>query len=60
MKALIAAGMAALERTCVLPVKLEAGKTYGFWLNSANFGNLMDEDQRKAVPYLLVFQTADR
>jgi RNA polymerase sigma-70 factor (ECF subfamily) len=45
------------KRTCVLPVKLEPGKTYACWLNSQNFHNFKDTDGRPAVPYLLVFQT---
>jgi len=46
------------KRTCVLPVKLEPGKTYVTWLNSAKYGNFKDADGRSAVPYLLVFETA--
>ena len=45
------------KRTCVLPVKLEPGKTYAVWVNSAKFGNFKDADGRSAVPYLLVFKT---
>ena len=45
------------KRTCVLPVKLEPGKTYAIWLNSEKFGNFKDADGRSAVPYLLVFKT---
>lgn len=45
------------KRTCVARVKLEPGTTYGFWLNSQNFGNFKDKDGRSAVPYLLVFET---
>jgi Bacterial Ig-like domain len=45
------------KRTCVLPVKLNAGKTYAIWLNSAKFGNFKDADGRSAVPYLLIFET---
>ncbi|MEM1442371.1 MAG: Ig-like domain-containing protein [Verrucomicrobiota bacterium] len=45
-------------RTCSLDVKLEAGKTYGFWLNSKKFGNFKDTKGKSAVPYLLVFRTA--
>ena len=45
------------RRTCVLPVKLEAGKTYAIWVNSEKFGNFKDTDGRSAVPYLLVFKT---
>jgi RNA polymerase sigma-70 factor (ECF subfamily) len=48
------------KRTCVLPVKLEAGKTYAIWLNSEKFGNFKDPDGHPAVPYLLVFQTKNR
>jgi RNA polymerase sigma-70 factor (ECF subfamily) len=47
----------AEKRTCILPVKLEPGKTYAMWLNSQNFGNFKDADGHSAVPYLLVFQT---
>jgi RNA polymerase sigma-70 factor (ECF subfamily) len=45
------------KRTCVLPVKLEAGKTYAVWVNSEKFENFKDTGGRPAVPYLLVFKT---
>ena len=45
------------RKTCVLPVKLEAGRTYVTWLNSQRFTNFKDEQRRSAVPYLLVFET---
>jgi hypothetical protein len=45
------------KRTCVLPVKLEAGKTYAVWVNSEKFENFKDADGKSAVPYLLVFKT---
>ena len=45
------------KRTCVLPVKLEPGKTYAIWVNSEKFSNFKDADGRSAVPYLLVFKT---
>lgn len=45
-------------RTCVVRVKLEPGRTYGWWLNSRQFGNFKDRDGRAAVPYLLTFETA--
>jgi len=45
-------------KTCVLPVQLEPDHTYGFWLNSAKFGNFKDRQGRSAVPYLLVFKTS--
>jgi Bacterial Ig-like domain len=46
-------------KTCVLPVKLEPGKTYVLQLNSltGKFANFKDRQQQAAVPYLLVFQT---
>jgi hypothetical protein len=45
------------KRTCVLPVKLEAGKTYAIWVNSEKFKNFKDTDGRASVPYLLVIET---
>jgi RNA polymerase sigma-70 factor (ECF subfamily) len=45
------------RRTCVLPVKLEPGKTYVLWLNVDRFQNFKDADGQAAVPYLLVFET---
>jgi RNA polymerase sigma-70 factor (ECF subfamily) len=48
------------QRTCVLKVKLEPNKTYGFWLNSGNFHGFKDRQGHSAVPYLLVFHTANK
>lgn len=46
------------KRTCVLPVKLEPGKTYAIWVNSGEkFTNFKDTAGRPSVPYLLVFKT---
>jgi RNA polymerase sigma-70 factor (ECF subfamily) len=45
------------KRTCVMPVKLEPGKTYVLWLNTEKFHNFKDADGNPAVPYLLVFET---
>ena len=45
------------RRTCVLPVTLEAGKTYAIWVNNEKFTNFKDADGNSAVPYLLVFKT---
>jgi RNA polymerase sigma-70 factor (ECF subfamily) len=45
------------KRTCVVPVKLEPGKTYVLWFNRAQFNSFRDTDNNPAVPYLLVFQT---
>jgi hypothetical protein len=44
-------------KTCVMPVKLEGGKKYVVWFNSANFQNFKDVDGRPAEPYLLTFTT---
>ena len=44
-------------KTCLLKVKLEPGKTYGYWINSQSFKNFKDRQGRSAVPYMLVFQT---
>lgn len=48
------------KRTCVLPVKLQPGKTYVIWINSEKFNYFKDTEKNSAVPYLLVFQTASR
>jgi len=45
------------QRTCVLPVKLQPGKTYAIWVNSQKFRNFKDAAGHPAVPYLLVFKT---
>lgn len=45
------------HRTCVLKVRLEPGRTYGWWLNSEQFKNFTDQAGQPAVPYLLIFQT---
>jgi RNA polymerase sigma-70 factor (ECF subfamily) len=45
------------KRTCVMPVKLEPGKTYVIWLNTGKFHGFQDTSHYPSVPYLLVFQT---
>ena len=45
------------QKTCVLRVKLEPNKTYGYWLNSQNFHGFRDQQNHPAVPYLLAFRT---
>jgi hypothetical protein len=45
------------QKTCVLKVKLEPDKTYGFWLNSPEFHNFRDQQGQPAIPYLFVFKT---
>lgn len=47
-------------KTCVLPVKLQAGKFYASWLNSSKFHNFKDASGRPSVPYLLTFRTAEK
>jgi hypothetical protein len=41
------------QKTCVLKVKVEANKTYAFWLNRGRFQNFRDQKNHPAVPYLL-------
>ena len=41
----------------MLPVKLEPGKTYVLLLNPPKFSSFMDEQGRRALQYMLVFQT---
>jgi len=48
------------QKTCVLKVKLEPNKTYGYWINSEKFRGFKDQQGLSAVPYLLVFKTKDR
>jgi RNA polymerase sigma-70 factor (ECF subfamily) len=45
------------KRTCVLPVKLQPGKTYAVWINSEKLYDFKDTKGQPAVPYLLVFKT---
>ncbi|MDD5596985.1 MAG: DUF4019 domain-containing protein [Victivallaceae bacterium] len=46
------------RRTCVLPVKLQPGKTYIIRINPPEFNSFRDTAGNPAIPYLLVFQTA--
>ena len=45
------------KKTCVLPVKLEPGKTYVIWINSGKFNYFKDKNKTSAIPYLIVFET---
>jgi hypothetical protein len=45
------------HKTVVLKVRLEPGKTYGFWINSTANHGFQDTQQQPAVPYLLTFKT---
>jgi len=53
-------GYEADHKTCVLKVKLEPNRTYGYWINSQNFHGFKDQQGHAAVPYLLVFRTRER
>ncbi len=46
------------KRTCILPVKLQPGKTYALWINTQKNTNFKDTNHASAVPYLLAFETA--
>jgi RNA polymerase sigma-70 factor (ECF subfamily) len=46
-------------KTCVMPVRLEPGKTYCVWFNNSTYQNFKDADGRPAVPYLLNFTTSE-
>lgn len=48
------------HKTCVMKVKLEPGKTYGWWINSPKFHGFQDTQHHPAVPYLLTFKTRDQ
>ncbi|MDD4857302.1 MAG: Ig-like domain-containing protein [Candidatus Krumholzibacteria bacterium] len=45
------------QRTFILPVKLEPGKTYAVLLNNEKFKNFKDRQKHSAMPYLLIFET---
>jgi hypothetical protein len=45
------------KRTCVMPVKLEPGKTYVIWINLPRLNNFRDTSSQPSSPYLLVFET---
>ena len=45
------------KRTCVLPVKLELGRTYAAGINGQQSGNFKDTGGRAAMQYVLVFST---
>jgi len=46
------------NRTCVLSVALEPEKTYAIWVNTDEYHSFQDPGGHTAVPYLLVFKTA--
>jgi RNA polymerase sigma-70 factor (ECF subfamily) len=48
------------DRTCVLPMKLQPGKSYALWLHGEQEKGFKDVRGTAAVPYLLSFKTAER
>ncbi len=48
------------DRTCVAKVKLEPGKSYGWWINSQRFHGFQDTQHHPAIPYLPTFKVADK
>ena len=47
------------HKTCVMKVKLEPGKTYGWWINNQKFHGFQDAQGHPAIPYLLTFKVKD-
>lgn len=45
------------KRTCVLPVKLEPGKTYVIGINGGQFNNFRDATGHASLPTTMVFRT---
>lgn len=45
------------HKTCILKVKLEPNKTYGYWINSQKFHGFQDTQGHAAIPYFLAFHT---
>ncbi len=45
------------QRTCVIPVKLEPGKTCVLWFNRGQFNSFRDTENNPSVRYQLVFET---
>ncbi|MCP4641525.1 MAG: Ig-like domain-containing protein, partial [bacterium] len=48
------------KRTCVLPCKLQPGRTYIIWVNSSEYQNFRCADFVAAVPYRLTFTTSNQ
>jgi len=45
------------HRTCIMKVKLDPNKTYGWWINSQRFHGFQDSQGHAAIPYFFVFKT---
>ncbi|MGA2247112.1 MAG: Ig-like domain-containing protein [Verrucomicrobiota bacterium] len=48
------------RKTCVMKVKLEPGKTYGWWINSGKFHGFQDTKGHPAIPYLFTFKVKNQ
>ncbi len=48
------------HKTCVMKVKLEPGKTYGWWINSQKFHGFQDTQHHPAIPYLFTFKVKEQ
>jgi hypothetical protein len=48
------------HKTCIMKVKLEPGKTYGWWINSQKFHGFQDTQNHPAIPYLFTFKVKDQ
>lgn len=44
--------------TCILPVRLQPGRTYSLWINHEKIQGFQDTAGVPALPYLLIFKTA--
>lgn len=45
------------KRTCVMPVKLQPGRTYVLWFNRGQYMAFRDTSGKSSWPYELVFET---
>ncbi len=45
------------KRTCVMPVKLQPGRTYVLWFNRGQYMAFKDTSGKSSWPYELVFET---
>ena len=48
------------HKTCVMKVKLEPGKTYGWWINGQKFHGFQDTQHHPAIPYLFTFKVKEQ
>jgi Bacterial Ig-like domain len=45
------------KRTCIMPVKLQPGRTYVLWFNRGQYQAFRDTSGKSSWPYELVFET---